>query len=64
MLQEAKETGIFSNPLTGAEYPKVKIAYVKDFFEKNERFVVPVHEVTKKADLKEDSSTQHDLELE
>lgn len=63
MYKESKETGIYENEVTGQQFPKLKVAYVKDFFDKNERFIVPVAKVVKEAEKKEDSSGQNKLDL-
>jgi site-specific DNA-methyltransferase (adenine-specific) len=58
MIKEAKETGIYKNQLNGMEFPKLKIVYVKDFFDKNERFIAPIHRTIKSAKIKEDTRVQ------
>lgn len=59
MLKEAKETGIYKNSINEMEFPKLKIVYIKDFFDKNERLVAPLqYKTLKEAKVKEVSKGQ------
>lgn len=58
MLKEAKEMGIYKNELFNLEFPKLQIISVRDMFDKEARLNIPVMDMVKKAELKENTKDQ------
>jgi len=63
MIKEAKEMGIYKNNLFNMEYPKLQIVTVKEMFDLSLRLNIPVLDVIKDAEQKEDNKNQNKLEL-